>query len=287
MNALPAIFEKAGMPEAARLAAQGEQVLDGLCELKRSANTSSTDMPGGPTRNPKWPAGWCPPPYYDKIVQAYNEACGQVPDCGYVDAIQQVIDDTSFAQVEDQLGTISLLFQPSGAVGTGLTADGQNPTTFVADFPVASGESILLKQDPTFDLPWRPSCMDLDLTFEAGSQVDNYAKIRVKIWVNLRTFVFNTTPGQPIGNFGFPWNKRKVYRGKEFYCGDNCNDVPVQGRSGCAGIDQVGRDSQLLIQIDNINNTNDIDGGTVEISFAGFQKPCCNACAMGGGCGCS
>lgn len=282
-SSLPAIFEKAGLTEVARVAAQGEQVLDSICDMRRQ------DAPAQivAERNAKWPEGWCPPPYYDKIVSAYNEACGQVPDCGYVDAIQQVIDETSFAQVEDQLGTISLLFQPTGLVGIGLTADQLNPTTFVANFPVASGESILLQQDPTFDLPWRPSCMDLDLTFDAGGQAENYAKIRVKVFVNSKDYSFNTVNGQPVGLFGVPWNKRKVYRGKEFFCGTNCQDVPVQGRSGCSGIDQVGRESRLLIQIDNIGNTNDIDNGTVEIDFAGFAKPCCDACAVGKvGCGC-
>jgi len=292
MSSLPAIFERAGMPAAAAAAAAGQEVLDSVCDINarlKAGNgaplTASTSEPGGPTRNPKWPPGWCPPPYYEKIVAAYNEACGQIPDCGYVDAINQVIQETSFAQVEDQLGTISLLFYPTGMVGTGLTSDGKNPTTFVADFPVGSGESILLQQDD-FDLPYRPNCMDLDLSFDGGGQAENYAKIRVKVWVNAKEFVYNTTGGQPVGNFGVPWNKRKVYRGKEFFCGDNCTNVAIQGRSGCAGIDQVGRESRLLIQIDNVGSANDIEAGTVEVDFAGFEKPCCNSCAIGGGCNC-
>lgn len=282
-------------PQAAALVEQAIELGKAVGEDQDEIIDAFCQMRGEPMIKARYD-GDCRPLYYQEIVKAFAEACGKVPPCNYVEAILEVIDETSFVAVEDQLGTDELNMYPSGITGSGKTVDGRNDTEFVADFPVGAGQSIVLFTEQ-FDMPWFPGCVDLDLQWDEGDIEANYARIRAAFfYVDKGNNSFSTVNPQPDppGPSGWttqggaiPWNKRKIYRGKKFRCGTKCSSVPIIGRAGCAGQDMVGRQGLLAMQIDNGGTgSNDISNGTAVISFFGFQEPCCDTCAGGMKCGC-
>lgn len=224
--------------------------------------------------------------YASEIQRATQKRCdGMVRD----ECDLQLIDDaalaTAFPLIEKSLGRRTMSFVPTGAQGTGTNAESA-ATIFVEDFPVAPGRSILLKQDPNFPLHWRLGCLSPDFTFTEGEDQPNYKHLRITVWVAMRSATFNTDIATPIGNFGEHWNEYQIIKGKDMFCNGCAKDVAINGPSGCPELDTVGREAQILLQVDNLSSADEpITGESVEIKFAGFVEPCCDSCRVGKSCG--
>lgn len=220
-------------------------------------------------------------PYRPLVHQTMMRSCQLVPnECLYRE-INQAIRDSSWPEVEDQLGRTELYVTETGFSGPGKSADGKTITTFVPAFPVTPGQSILLRQEVGYGLPYFPGCLFLQLRFNDGVADDNYAGITVKIWVGPKNAGI-TSQGDL-----FDWNDKQVLFGAKFRCGDKCSEVSIPGPSGCANADMVGKLSTLYIQIDNkTGNSNNITMQQIAIKFANIVEACCNSCSIGGSCGC-
>ncbi|MCY0985802.1 hypothetical protein OV203_01580 [Nannocystis sp. ILAH1] len=216
------------------------------------------------------------------IKSQYIANCGFCPNPCLLRWIELAVLLKSYAEVRDDFGIPDLNLVPTLLTPTGTTANGL-PTTFVSNFNVAPGQSILLRTQD-YSLPFNPRCLWGALAFNGGNDSENYKHVNFKIWVG---------PSNASGAFsmqGGPlreWAPRRFIYGSQFRCGDSCTEVPLRSYTGCTDVDVVGLDSSIFIQVDNLATaSNAISGQQLVIRLGGFEKPCCDSCAAGKACGC-
>lgn len=254
-------------------------------------------IPGGPSCGSGLPPGLlpahgigvgCPGVYTTLIQETYQRKCQAVCDPCWLKLLDESIGRQSWPMVRNQVGLTYLKFQNSGYVATGQPTpdpDSSATTDFVANVPIAPGESILVRQMLKFTLPWRPGCLKLTLGFSAGDMANNMTHIQVKVFVMRRG---NFQASGNLRAFLVEWNPDEYYSGDMFRCGDNCAEVQIIGTLGCGGVEHVGDDNELFLQVFNdAAATNNITAINTTISFDGVRKACCGNCYTGkGGCNC-
>lgn len=191
--------------------------------------------------------------------------------------------------VRNQVGRTFLRFGLSGYVESSQPTpdpDSGATTNFVAGPTIAPGNSVLLRQDPRFTLPWRPGCLKLTLGFSAGEMDNNMTHIAAKVFV-IRRGSFRDS-GQ-LGAFAVEWNPDEFYSGDMFRCGTNCAEVQIIGSLGCSiPIEHVGDDNELLIQIYNDSGASaTVNAINATVTLAGITKACCSSCGSGNGGSCN
>jgi hypothetical protein len=225
--------------------------------------------------------------YARQIQQVTAEMCsGVVRDECDLMALDQAANASAYPLIKKHLNRREMSFVPTGAVGTGLNAEGL-ATIFVASGAIAPGRSMLFEQDPRYPLSWRLGCLEAEFTWSDGTDSANYKHIRITIWVANKNGTFNQVALDPIGEFGEKWNDWQKITGKDLYCNDCTKPAPIDGPTGCPGLDPVGREARLLIQLDNLATAAEsINSATLTVEVAGFKKPCCDTCKIGGSCAC-
>lgn len=284
--------------------AMAGQIIDGACAMRGFQRVGDPNASAMSTTVPGAPQGSCPIPgvaqsqgiqgngycgvYSQAIREAFARKCQAACDPCWEQLLDQSIARQSWAMVRNQVGRSFLRFSLSG-----YTADDQptpdpdsgTTTNFVAGPTIAAGNSVLLRQDPRYTLPYRPGCLKLTLGFSAGEMDNNMTHVQAKIYVIRRgSFVDNGN----LRAFATEWNPDEFYSGDMFRCGTSCAEVNIIGSLGCSiPVEHVGDDNELLIQIFNdgaaaatVNSIN------ATMTFAGLKKACCESCNSGGGCSC-
>lgn len=295
------------------------QIIDGACSLRgyqRPANAvgmspmsvpqAPNGMPNGGMPNGGMPnGGGCPLPqqssqangspsgsycgvYSGAIQQRFASKCQAQCDPCWLQLLDQSVARQSWAMVRNQIGRSFMRFGLSGYTATNQpTPDPDNAATtnFVAGPTIAPGESVLVRQDKKFTLPWRPGCLKLTLGFSAGTIEGNMTHVQAKVFVMQRGSFLTSGP---LAAFAVEWNPDEFYSGDQFRCGDNCAEVQIIGSLGCAiPIEHVGDENEMIIQIFNDATASaSINAVNTIVSFAGLKKACCDSCNSGGGCSC-
>lgn len=225
--------------------------------------------------------------YTDQIQRCFKTKCQRVCDPCWLQVLDQSIIRQSWPMVRNQLGRTFLKFGPSGYVEASQPVpdpESSSTTNFVAGPLIIPGNSVLFQQPSKWTLPWRPGCLKLTLGFSGGSMEENMTHIQVKVFVMRRGADMS---GQ-LYSFAFEWNPDEFYTGDQFRCGDSCASVNVIGTLGCGGIEHVGDDAELLIQVYNdATATNNVTVSNLTITFDGLKTACCDDCYKGKSCGCS
>jgi hypothetical protein len=285
---LAQILRAAGRADWADNIERGEQALGAICGVIQSQqrSTSMAQIPQNPAG--QWNAGQnTGNPFNDctnliELVSCmYKAQCGLVPEPCLASWIAWAVMMSSIAEVRDDFSVRDLAVVPSGLLPTGMTANGQSATTFVANFPIIPGNSILMKVQP-YRLPFNPRCLWGLLAFNGGDTEQNYLHVLFKLWVGPRDP--GTSPF-PLDHGLAEWDVNRWIYGSEFRCGHSCKEVALKSYTACTDADIVGINSTLYIQIDNlITASNNITGQQLVIKLGGFKRPCCNDCAMGRAC---
>lgn len=272
------------------LLAQVEAMLRPLCAAigKQPALTPAIACPVGGTC-PPIPEDACMNNYVPLLQTLIRKRCDLMFDPCDVKRVADAIADGAWPLYEDQAGRSEMSFQLTGAIGTGQaqTTPPSN-TIFVAGPTIPASRSLLVVQDLRYSLPWRPGCLDIDIQPADGvTKEQAFSNLLVTAWVALARDLANLNtddPAQPVGYYGELWNDYQVIRGKELYCGTNCQKVALRGP--CVDGDWVGKDAVLLLQIDNLDAANSITFRNAEVDFKHVKKICCDACFAGKSCGC-
>lgn len=216
------------------------------------------------------------------INEMFFKNCQKVPVPALRCALVTTINQRSWPQYRNILGKMEAYFTTTGFTGTGITADGQNPTTFVPAFAVAPNQSIMLRVEPRYALPFIPGCFWGTLSFTNNNNTPaevNYTFIQYKFWVGRR----DATAQSQL----YQWSDDVFMYGSRFRCGDACTRIPISNPTMCDELNIVGPDSALYMQIDNLPSASEsINGQQLVVEFGGLEQKCCQSCAIGGSCGC-
>lgn len=280
-----ALLKTRGYDAAAELLQNGVEVLDVACTVagyekrdttRSTATTSSTtsSTAGGAMND----LADCNPTVRE-VQRLMQSACGQVFEPCWADMVAFTVGMfRTIPEIKAYIGRTKARLLPTGVTGSGLDAEGE-ATTFVANFPVAPGESIALAMED-WPYPFPVECLAGALAFSGGNVEENYMQ------VILQAFSGDKAVEPTASNLGALWNDADVTYGSELRCGDNCRSVFLKGQT--CGPSVVGVLSELRLVITNKSTASaNITRQQLQIHMGGIKKYCCDACAVskGGGCG--
>lgn len=209
-----------------------------------------------------------------KAVQKYmQQSCGMVFDHCYAEKVAKAVDMRTIAEVKAFIGRTKVRLLATGVTGPGVDAEG-DPTTFVATFPLAPGESILLRTED-WPLPYYVGCLHGILSFDGGNLEENYQQ------TIMQGFAGPKSGPVSAANPGYKWNDNEYIPGSDLRCGDQCTDVPLKGQD--CGPSLVGELSEFRLVLTNkATASHDVTRQQLWIKL-GYLKPyCCDECALTG-----
>jgi len=216
------------------------------------------------------------------INEMFFKNCQKVPVAALRCALVQAINQRSWPQFRNILGKMEAYFTATGFAGAGITADGQNTTVFNPAFATAPGQSIMLRVEARYALPFIPGCFWGTLSFTNNNNTPaevNYTFIQYKFWVGRR----DATSQSQL----YQWSDDVFMYGSRFRCGDACTRIPISNPTMCDELNIVGPESALYMQIDNLSAASEsISGQQLVVEFGGLEDKCCRSCAVGGSCSC-
>jgi hypothetical protein len=217
-------------------------------------------------------------PIIPLIQQIALANCQKICDPCYLRAVVDAAHRRTLAEVKGYIGRNRLRFVPTGVTGNIKSPEGED-SELQADFPVAAGESILLRQED-FPFPWIPGCLTGALFFNGGTPESNYGFVQIQFFAGAKGAQLTAE------DFGVKWNDNQWIYGSEMRCGDGCKDVDIAGLSGC-GLDLVGELSELRMVIFNtLNAPQNIIKIQLWAKLSGMVTKCCDDCFVGRACAC-
>lgn len=262
---------KAKYPLAAQAIEGSVEVLEVACDAIQGyrAEASSTGSFDPAACNPT----------VRQVQKIMQLTCGQVFDDCMVGLIAYSVGMfRTLAEIKNYIGRTKARFTPTGVTGEGVDAEG-NPTTFVANFPVAPGQSILLQMED-WPYPFPVGCLIGTLAFSNNNTEENFAQVL------LQAFSGPKDVAPTAGNPGVLWNDADVTYGSELRCGDGCKSVFL--KSIDCGPSLIGMLSQLRLVITNSTTASaNITKQQLQVKMGGLVDYCCDACAVGVKSGCS
>lgn len=217
-------------------------------------------------------------PQVPVIQSLFLLKCKKICDPCYLRIVVDATNRRTIAETKDFIGRNKLRFKVTGVTGATVDPEG-DPSTLVADFPIAPGESIVLRQED-FPFPWFVGCLTGALYFSGGNAEDNSGFVLIDFFAGPK--------GGPItaDSLGAKWNDDQWIFGSELRCGTACKDVPIGGQAGCDD-SLVGELSELRMRITNkATASNNIERQQLWAKLAGLKEKCCDPCFYGRSCGC-